>query len=203
MNGIEKITGRIEDDAQREIDALLNKAKAEAEEITTRYSLQAGREADDIVRRGKKAADERVERLGSVAQLEARKLTLAAKQEVLDEAFALAQKKLCTLPDGEYVSLLASLAVKAARTGREQVIFSQKDRTRVGKAVVTKANELLAKQAAPQPGQGMLTLAEESRPIQGGLILSDGEVETNCTFETLVRLLRDEMSGEVAKALFQ
>ena len=81
MNGIEKITERIEGDAQREIDAVLNAARAEAEGITQRYQAQAGRERADLVARGEKAAAERVERLGRVAQLEARKLALAAKQE--------------------------------------------------------------------------------------------------------------------------
>ena len=212
MNGIEKITERIEGDAQREIDAVLNAARAEAEGITQRYQAQAGRESADLVARGEKAAAERVERLGSVAQLEARKLAL---------------QKLCTLPDEEYIDLLAALTVKAAQSGKEQVIFSRKDRSRVGKAVVTRANEMLAKQVAPKlpdeltdtkagaildrvvtgasailAGTGMLTLAEETRPIRGGVILSDGDVEVNCTFETLVRLQREAMSGEVAKALF-
>ncbi|MBC5738109.1 V-type ATP synthase subunit E [Lawsonibacter faecis] len=227
MNGIEKITERIEGDAQREIDAVLNAARAEAEGITQRYQAQAGRERADLVARGEKAAAERVERLGSVAQLEARKLALAAKQEMLDRAFELALQKLCTLPDEEYIDLLAALTVKAAQSGKEQVIFSRKDRSRVGKAVVTRANEMLAKQVAPKlpdeladtkagaildrvvtgasailAGTGMLTLAEETRPIRGGVILSDGDVEVNCTFETLVRLQREAMSGEVAKALF-
>ena len=227
MNGIEKITERIEGDAQREIDAVLNAARAEAEGITQRYQAQAGRERADLVARGEKVAAERVERLGSVAQLEARKLALAAKQEMLDRAFELALQKLCTLPDEEYIDLLAALTVKAAQSGKEQVIFSRKDRSRVGKAVVTRANEMLAKQVAPKlpdeltdtkagaildrvvtgasailAGTGMLTLAEETRPIRGGVILSDGDVEVNCTFETLVRLQREAMSGEVAKALF-
>ena len=198
MNGIEKITERIEGDAQREIDAVLNAARAEAEGITQRYQAQAGRESADLVARGEKAAAERVERLGSVAQLEARKLALAAKQEMLDRAFELALQKLCTLPDEEYIDLLAALTVKAAQSGKEQVIFSRKDRSRVGKAVVTRANEMLAKQVAPKlpdeltdtkagaildrvvtgasailAGTGMLTLAEETRPIRGGVILSD------------------------------
>lgn len=228
MNGIEKITERIEGDAQREIDEVLRSARAEAEGITERYRAQAERESADLIQRGEKAAAERVERLGSVAQLEARKLTLAAKQEMLDRAFERALQKLCTLPDEAYIDLLADLTVKAARSGREQVIFSQKDRSRVGKAVVTKANEMLAKQVSPRlPGEltdtkagalldkmvagasailagtGMLTLAEETRPIKGGVILSDGEVEVNCTFETLIRLQREAMSGEVAAALFE
>lgn len=227
MNGIEKITQRMEDDAQREINEVLTAARAQAEEIARRSREQADRESAAIAARGESAAAEREKRLESMAEMESRKLVLAAKQEVLDEAFTMALEKLCTLPDEEYIELLAALAVKAARTGREKVIFSQKDRNRVGKAVVTKANDALARKVAPRlpndltdtragaildkvvtgasailAGTGMLTLAEETRPIKGGIILSDGDVETNCTFETLVRLQRENISGEVAKVLF-
>ena len=227
MNGIEKITQRMEDDAQREINEVLTAARAQAEEIARRSREQADRESAAIAARGESAAAEREKRLESMAEMESRKLVLAAKQEVLDEAFTMALEKLCTLPDEEYIELLAALAVKAARTGREKVIFSQKDRNRVGKAVVTKANDALARKVAPRlpgdltdtkagaildkvvtgasailAGTGMLTLAEETRPIKGGIILSDGDVETNCTFETLVRLQRENISGEVAKILF-
>ena len=197
MNGIEKITGRIEADVQREIDAIQADARSQADAIAARYDEQAKRESEDILVRGRRSADERVERLASVAQLEARKLELAAKQELLGEAFDRALEQLLNLPEKEYVALLANLAVKASSTGREQVILSQKDRTRYGKQVVTQANELLAK-----TGTGALTLAESSRPIKGGLILSDGDVEVNCTFETLVRLQRGELERDVAKVLF-
>lgn len=227
MNGIEKITQRMEDDAQREINEVLTAARAQADEIARRSREQADRESAAIAARGESAAAEREKRLESMAEMESRKLVLAAKQEVLDEAFTMALEKLCTLPDEEYIELLAALAVKAARTGREKVIFSQKDRNRVGKAVVTRANDALARKVAPRlpgdltdtkagaildkvvtgasailAGTGMLTLAEETRPIKGGIILSDGDVETNCTFETLVRLQRENISGEVAKVLF-
>ena len=101
-------------------------------------------------------------------------------------------------------SLLAKLAVAASRTGREQVIFSQKDRSRYGKQAVTMANDMLAKKAGPRAAEsaGMLTLAEESRPMAGGLILRDGRVETNCSFEVLIHLQRDALSAEVARVLF-
>ena len=194
MDGIEKITGRIAADAGREIDDINAEARRQADEITARYEAQAQRESEEILSRGRRNADERVERLASVAQLDARKLELAAKQEMLSKAYDLALEKLVNLPDKEYVNLLADLAVKASSTCREAVIFSQNDRARYGKAVVTQANEKL--------GDGHLTMSEQSRPIQGGLILSDGDVEVNCTFETLVRLQRGEMDREVAKVLF-
>lgn len=227
MQGIENITSRIQADAQAEIDKILADARTQAADIAARYEAQARKEAEDIVARGEKNAAEREERLASVAQMEAKKLTLATKQEMLDKAFDLALDRLVSLPDEEYVDLLADLAVKAATTGREQLIFSQKDRTRVGKQVVAAANEKLAKAVAPElpgsladskagaildkvvtgasailAGTGMLTLSEQTRPMRGGFILSDGDVEVNCAFETLVRLQRGEISGEVAKALF-
>jgi V/A-type H+-transporting ATPase subunit E len=194
MQGIENITSRIQADAQGEIDQVLADAKAQAAEISARYDAQASKESAEILARGAKAVAEREERLTSVAQMEIKKQTLAVKQEMLDKAFELAIERLGDLPEEKYVSLLAGLAVKASVTGREQLIFSQKDRARMGKAVVTAANEALP--------DGRLTLSEQTAPIRGGFILSDGDVEVNCAFETLVRLQRDEIAGEVAKVLF-
>ena len=194
MNGIDKITSQISADTQTEIDALVADAQRQAGEITARYAQQAERECGEILARGRRSAEEREERLGSMAQLECRKLELSAKQEMLAKAYDAALEQLLNLPDQEYTALLADLAVKASSTGREAVILSQKDRTRFGKQVVTQANEKLK--------DGGLTLSGETRPIQGGLVLSDGDVEVNCTFETLVRLQRGAMDREIAALLF-
>ena len=152
MDGIEKITGRIAEDVGREIDELTAEARRQADEIAARYDAQAKRECEDILARGRRNADERVERLTSVAQLECRKLELAAKQEMLSRAYDKALEQLLNLPEQEYTALLADLAVKAAVTGREAVILSQKDRTRYGKQVVTAANDgaIAAQQAFHQ-----------------------------------------------------
>ena len=227
MNGIEKITGLIQSEAQAEIDAVLAQAQAAADQISARYEDQAQAETAELDSRNEKAAAERQERLASASQMERRKLELAAKQEVLGEAFSLALEKLCTLPEKEYIALLTKLALEASTSGKEQLIFSQKDRNKVGKQVVMAANEALVKERAPAlpsevtkskvgafvdklvhnttamvTGAGMLTLAEETRDIQGGFIMVDGDVEINCAFETLIRLQREQMEKTVADALF-
>ena len=194
MNGIEKLTQQIAADAQAEIDAILAQANAEAAEITARYEAQAKAEADEILKRGTAAAAEREERLASMAQMEGRKAGLAAKQEVIEEAFALALKKLLALPEDQYVTLLAGLAAKASVTGKETLIFSAKDRDTVGKKVVDAASALV--------NGGAFTLSDETRAISGGFVLSDGAVEVNCSFETLVRLQKAEITGEVSRVLF-
>ena len=228
MNGIEKITARIGQDSQAEINALLAEAKAQAADITAKARAEAQTAGDEVMAQGRKAAAEREDRLASVAQLECRKAALTAKQDVIEEAFRLAHKKLLALPQEEYVALLVKLAVQASTTGKEKLIFSQADRAKVGKAVVSAANEKLAKAVSPKlpdevkdskagaildkvvtgasallNGTGMLTLSEETRPMDGGFILSDGAVEVNCTFDTLIRLQRGALAGEVAKVLFE
>lgn len=195
MNGIEKITARIGEDVQKEIDSIRTKAAADADAITERYAQTARKESEDILARGRKAADERVERLGSVAKLEAKKAMLSAKQDVMGKAFDLALEELAALPEADYVTLLSKLAAAAAKSGREQVILSQKDRTRFGKQVVTEANALLGV-------KGALTLSEEVRPMKGGLVLLGDRIEVNCSFETLIRLQRETLAAEVAQILF-
>ena len=227
MNGIEKLTQQITADAQVEIDAILAEAREKADAITADYAQRAEKAAAERQAKGTEAAAQREERLVAMADMERRKDLLAAKQDMVGKAFDKALEQLCALPEDEYIKLLADLAVKASTTGKEQVILSQKDRARVGKAVVTAANETLAKGVAPKlpdeltetrggallekvvnsasallNGTGMLTLSERTAPIQGGLILADGDVEVNCSFETLVRLQRGEIAGEVANVLF-
>lgn len=228
MEGIEKITAKIAQDAQAEVSRIERETQAQIDSILAQAQAQADKETADALSRGRKAADERLERLQSAAQLERRKLELGAKQEVLGEAFDLALEKLCSLPEQEYVQLLTALVLEASVTGKEQLIFSAKDRAQIGKQVVVAANEAMASRVAPElpdsitdskvgafvgklvnttaamvNGTAMLTLSQESREMKGGFIMVDGDVEINCAFETLVRLQREKLEKEVANVLFQ
>ena len=228
MFGIEKITAKITADAQADVDKLQAETQEKIDALRAQTAAQAAQETQAILARGEKAAAERLERLESAAQMEQRKLTLAAKQEVVGEAFEQAVEKLCTLPDKELIALLTALAVEASTTGREALIFSVKDRARIGKQVVLAANEILVKKAAPGlpdsyadnkmgaflgkvvnttaavvTGAGQLTLSEQTRPMRGGFIMTDENVEVNCTFETLVRMECEKLEREVANTLFK
>lgn len=194
MNGIEKITARISQDAEAELSRLNEQTQTEIQEIQAKAQAQADKLTADILSRGDKAAADRQERLISAAHMEWRKLELATKQGALAKAFQMAQDQLVSLPDDKYIALLTQLVKKASSTGKEALIFSPKDRSRVGKQVVVAANEAIK--------NGQLTLSEETRPIQGGFILSDGDVEVNCAFNTLVRLQREVLEKDVAKLLF-
>ena len=228
MNGIEKITAKIQQDAEAEVRALMAQTEEKVAAIQAQADAQAKQEREAILTRGRKAANERLERLESAAQMEQRKLVLGAKQEVVGEAFEKAVEHLCAMPDAELIKLLTALAVEASKTGREALVFSVKDRARIGKQVVMAANEELAKNVSPElpgaitdskmgafvgkvvntaaaqiAGTARLTLSEQTRPMRGGFVMVDEDVEVNCTFETLVRLEREKLEREVANVLFK
>ena len=198
MNGIEKITERIAADTRQEMDKILTDARTEAANIAAGYDAKAQADYHEALAKGNSDADYRIERMSGVAQLEARKLKLSAKQEMLDKAFAAAQEKLMGMPEDQYADLLTKLAVNGVSTGKEALVFSVKDRPRYGKRVVIAANEKL--EAMGRTAE--LTLSEESREFEGGLYIQNGNIENNCTFPTIIRMLREQMAGEVAKILF-
>lgn len=189
MNGIERITARIEADGRAEAETILEKGRAEAAAVEEEYRRRAESECAALKEQAEKKAREREERLVSAAAMESRKTLLAARQEMVEKAFAQALDRLCSLPREEYVEVLAALLERCA-TGGEEVIFSRADRERVGE-------EALKKAAGKQ-----LRLAEETRPLRGGFILRKGKVEVNCAFETLVRLQKGQCAAQAAKLLF-
>lgn len=198
MNGIERMTGRIAGDARAEAEAILAAARARADGIRANYADEARRLREEMLARGEQDAAARRRRLTGAAERESRRAQLACRQALLDEAFARALEALCALPERDYVNLLAELAGRAAGSGREEIILCPADRLRCGDRVAARANEL--RRHAGQ--RGALTLAQETRDFRGGLILTDGSVEVNCTFASLLRRVRGRLSGQAAHVLF-
>jgi V/A-type H+-transporting ATPase subunit E len=194
MDGIEKITARIAEDVQAEISAIEAESARQTLELQQKYQEMAMREHDAVLGHGRVRAAEREQRLAGMAALEAKKQVLSAKQQLLSQVFELAEQRLCQMPAGEYVSFLASLVTSAAKSGQEQIILSPKDKEQYGAAVVTEVNKRWK--------NGKFSLAENCRDIKGGFLLSQGDVEINCTFESLIDQLRGELTLQVAQILF-
>lgn len=193
MNGLEKIVARMEADTQAACDALAASAAENAAAILRDCQAQADAAAQDSVQRATAQAAAHLEHLNGSSQLACRQRVLAAKQQLIDEAFARTAQALTTLPQAEYVDLLASLAAENG-SGDEELLLSKADRDAVGAAVVEAAN-------AKKPGAAF-RLSEETRDTGGGLVLRRGRVELNCSFTEKLRQLRQEESSAVAQLLF-
>ena len=199
MNGIEKITARIEADAQEEVRKIREASEARCAEIRAENERKAEAAYWKIIQDGAKEIEDRASRTDRTARLEARKIVLAMKQQMVSRAFDLARSKIVDLPEQDYVGFLAKQASDAAITGQEELILNEQDRKRYGGKVVKAANELRARNGA----EACLTLSENTRRIYGGLILKQGDIEVNCTVETMLDLSRGELAAQVAEVLFE
>ena len=199
MNGIEKITARIESDAEQEIQALAVRTDEQVRSIRDGYARVAQQAYFTTLSNGKLAAQSHLDRMSSADARAHRNALLQTRQELLDEAFRQALACLCALPEEEMCTLLIRLAVNGCSTGREELVFSPRDRARYGKRVVVEANKAL--EAAGR--EASLTLSTLSRDIRGGLYVKNGPVENTCSFETILRLLRERHAAEAARILFE
>lgn len=64
--------------------------------------------------------------------------------------------------------------------------------------MVAQANALLKAEGR----HAKLTLDEQTRPMRGGLCVKSGKIEDNCSLETIVHLMQEEVSGDMAAILF-
>lgn len=193
MNGMEKITARMKEDAARSLSELNAQTERELRRIREESAVRAVKERETADERAHLAAQERYERLCSAAEMETRKLTLSAKQEVLAETYDRALEILCSMPREEYLSLLVHLLKAAGGKGDEKIALSAKDRDEMGETLVERANKEL---------NAHYTLAGEAADIRAGLVLISEECDVNCSFETLLALSREKTERGAAKLLF-
>ena len=199
MNGIDRITDRIEADAREQAKAIIAEAEAKCAEIRKENEKKAQERYLELIRNGTKDCESGLERRKSAAEMDAKKSVLALKQDCVAEAFDMAKRRLADMPEDSYVGFLASLAASAAADGSGEIVLSARDRERCGKAVLERANAALAAKGLTPA----LTLAADSREISGGLILRQGGVEVNCSIEALVEALKGPMTSDVARTLFE
>lgn len=199
MNGIDRITDRIEADAREQAKAIIAEAEAKCAEIRKENEKKAQERYLQLIRNGTKDCESGLERRKSAAEMDAKKSVLALKQDCVAEAFDMAKRRLADMPEDSYVGFLASLAASAAADGSGEIVLSARDRERCGKAVLERANAALAAKGLTPA----LTLAVDSREISGGLILRQGGVEVNCSIEALVEALKGPMTADVARTLFE
>lgn len=187
----EAIIDKILSDANLKGDAIIGEANEKADEI---ISL-AAKQCKDYLYKSKTEIDrltlEIDERSRSVAELDARKLLLAAKAQVLDSVYAKTLEKLRNLDKEQYSALIFSM-LENAKDG-DVVTVSERE-----KDIVTK--ESLA-DFAKKKGIS-LTLADKFGDFDGGVIISENGVDNNFTLEVEVALLREQTETKIAKEIF-
>lgn len=187
-----EIKTKIEADARAEAQAILEKARTQA------GAVQA--EAEEDIKKIEKTYNDRftaekpeiLRRREIVAALDVKKIELGVKQDAISRAFDGAVEQLKALPAEKAAAFIENLLNKAVQTGKETLFVAE------GEKLITK--EWLDDYNKRK--KTSLLLADEPRDISGGFILAEGGIETNCSWDMLVRWIRDDIEADVVQRLF-
>lgn len=196
MNNIESIIKRIADDAQAQAQQKIDEAQAEAKQILADYEQQAKTLSQQTQERAQKEAAVIAERVESQSGLIRRNMMLQYKRQAIEQAFQKALEVLCAQENDKQVELLSSAAAKYI-TSDAQVLLNEKDSAAFGQSLIDAISEKLKAQNKTYA----VSLSQKPASIQGGMILAEGNIETNLSYEILIKNMRDELEAEVAKVL--
>ena len=192
---VKGILDKIEADAREAAAQTLEQAQARIDALRAENDAAQKQQLAAMEDKIKADSAEMEGRMIRMAELEDKKARLAAKREVMDDTFRLAQEKLCTLPDAEKRAFFMAQLLSAA-DGSEKLSIGQKADGWYDDAFLAEANERLS--AAGK--QGNLARGEDI-PGCGFELVKEGS-SLNCTFEMLAEGQRMALEGEVARALF-
>lgn len=187
MNDGKIIIDKIISDAEETVKKITSDAREAADAIIKSYEDKAAKEK---ARNDKLVADEKEKASAkqiSSAQMNAKKAVLAQKQSILENVIKQAEKRLLNLSDSEYVSVIGSMLDAVDKNLGTEVIVSLKDRTRLADVIKQKG----------------FVLSDRTADIEGGLIIRNGDIEYNYSFNSIITIEKDDIQQIAAKILFE
>jgi len=193
------ITKEILEDAEKEAEKTILRAEAEAERILERAKEEAERRYVAIIRDGKERIRVKERQMISLFDLESKNRMLRAKEEIINEVFNEALKRLqrYTLTD-DYVNCLFRLILEASGQIRSDTLIIRLNERDSKILTEKKLNEF-----SKRIGIKVIKSKETADSIGGVIVMTpDRRIVVDNTFENRLRLLRDSLRVKVAEILF-
>ncbi len=218
MNHLEKITGRILDEAKEKAAETLKAAEEEIALLKKKAEEEKAAYAAEKEEKTKIALEAAAERNASAAETEKRGVILREKEKLMDEAYARALSFLTSQSDEDRFAFSLRLLKEALREigeAREKrvlygsqdefdesgdsasLILNKKDRDAFGEKLAASCKDEAAKAGLS------LSLDPGVRDICGGFLLESGEREINCELSRLIESSRRKTEKDVYAVLFE
>lgn len=203
--GADKIIQEISKAADSQAEAILRKAREEAEKIQEDAVRQAQHEKQAILVRGQQASDREHQRIVADAKIKVKRKIFDSKEVQINQAFALAEEHLKGLvKKPEYQKILAKLIVESgvvAGGGDLEVQVRADDRKLLTDDVLAGLGQEISKQVG-RPA--IIKLSDASLAAIGGAIVrsANGAIEADNTIDSRMSRLRRELRFNVAEILF-
>ena len=219
MTGLEKVIGKIIADAEADARVILDKAQAECEALKERYAAETEAEIEKLTDECDRECQALIIRARSSAAMAKRNAILEARAKLIDEAYASAEKIIRNMNGEQYLELLHKMLRSSMKKQLEgeaeslrlygedispdayEVVLNSRDRDTYGEKLLAASRAGYGSRLAPAV-LAKVRLASDIAPIDGGIILRCGPVETNCSLAMLMAENRRETEARVSRILF-
>ena len=219
MTGLEKVIGKIIADAEADARVILDKAQAECEALKERYAAETEAEIEKLTDECDRECQALIIRARSSAAMAKRNAILEARAKLIDEAYASAEKIIRNMNGEQYLELLHKMLRSSMKKQLEgeaeslrlygedispdayEVVLNSRDRDTYGEKLLAAYRAGYGSRLAPAV-LAKVRLASDIAPIDGGIILRCGPVETNCSLAMLMAENRRETEARVSRILF-
>ena len=219
MTGLEKVIGKIIADAEADARAILDKARAECETIKAKYATETEVEIEKLKDECDRECQALIIRARSSAAMAKRNAILEARAKLIDDAYASAEKIIRNMNGDQYLELLHKMLRSSMKNQLEgeaeslrlygedispaayEVVLNSRDRDTYGEKLLATYRTGYGSRISPAV-LAKLRLATDTAPIDGGIILRCGPVETNCSLAMLMAENRRDTEAKVSSILF-
>ncbi len=195
MTGLEKITEKIIDEAQKNCDAIIGEASAEVKEIISKARAKAKAESEKIISDAHKTALRKQAVSKSTAESITRNRYLEIRNAILNDIISAAYLEIEKFSDEEYFSMLRKLCIKNVQTGECEMHLSGYDMGRLPDDFEMSINSEIYE-------KGAVRISNVPADIENGFILSYGDIEINCTLKAVFDENMDSLKDMLSTALF-
>ncbi len=166
--------------AQQQVDAIISQANSKANKYLESNSSKAQKQADEILSRSK-----------TIEVLDARKIFLGAKKQVIDQVFAQAIEQFRKQKD--YLDYIQNLIEKNAENG-DLVAICPKDKDIITSSFVDK----IAKKMNIH-----ISLSSDFCDIGGGIVLVGKNYDKNLSVEMELDAKKEQLEQQLSVILFE
>lgn len=183
MSNLDNLVAEILQQAQKEANRMLTKAKTENSEFSEKENKKIQKEVDAINDKAQEEAQALKERVISNANLKTRDMILQAKEELADDILEKVLERLKNIDTKKYLKFVENILKNLNLSKNAEVIVSKDMRLALGDKI--------------------LDYRISDQTVESGCSIKDGNLIYNNEFSNLIDFNREELEREILNKIFE
>lgn len=183
MSNLDKLVAEILQQAQKEANRMLTKAKTENSEFSEKENKKIQKEVDAINDKATEEAQALKERVISNANLKSRDMILQAKEELADDILERVLERLKNIDTKKYLKFVENILKNLNLSKNAEVMVSKDMKLALGDKI--------------------LDYKISDQTVESGCSIKDGNLIYNNEFSNLIEFNREELEREILNKIFE